>query len=108
MIFECLMTAVNRRELILSHGGLCRFHHRRDNLVTINEILVLPDMRGKGLGRALIAEVMAKCPEAIALTAKCPVDLPSNDFWRHLGFKVVGLEYSSTGRGINLWRLDLD
>lgn len=88
MIFAALAEAADRGELLLLAGGMCRFHLRRDGIVTIREILVLPSHRGLGLGRTMVEEVQRRHPGA-TLRATCPADYPSNGFWRHLGFFLV-------------------
>lgn len=56
MIFAALKEAAERGELLLVEGGLCRWHRRRDGIVVIREIIVLPPHRRKGVGRALAAD----------------------------------------------------
>lgn len=51
MIFTVLSEAADRGELILVPDGLCRYHRRRDGVVVIHEILVLPFRRRGGIGR---------------------------------------------------------
>lgn len=99
MIFVALSEAADKGELLLCDGGMCRFHRRRDGVVTIRELLVLPASRGSGLGRLLVGRVRSANPES-PLLARCPVKLASNGFWERLGFCLV-----STERGINLWRI---
>lgn len=99
MIFSALNEAANMGELILRDGGLCRWHRRKDGLVTIREIIVLPSRRGQGVGRAMVEEVRAKNP-GLTVQACCPVSYFSNTFWSHLGFTLQ----STTIKG-NLWRL---
>jgi GNAT superfamily N-acetyltransferase len=88
MIFTALAEAADHEELLLVTGGLCRFHPRRDGIVTIRELLVLPAMRREGIGRALVEEVQRRHPEAI-LRAVCPINYPANGFWHHIGFKAM-------------------
>jgi hypothetical protein len=42
VIFAALNEAAERGELLLTVGGLCRFHLRRDGVVVIRELLVVP------------------------------------------------------------------
>ncbi len=104
MIFAALDEAAQRGELLLLDGGLCRFHLRRDGVVTIREILVLPDARRLGLGRRMVDEVQRRNPGA-TLVARCPVQTKDgrvgagNVFWRKAGFTLSG-----SADGINTWR----
>lgn len=96
MIFTALTEAADRGELILVPDGLCRWHRRRDGVVVVREVVVLPFRRRTGLGRRLVAEVRERNPGA-TLRARCPAGLPANGFWAALGFRLV-----SAGE-VNLW-----
>lgn len=99
MIFAVLSEAADKGELLLVTDGLCRFHLRRDGIVVIRELLVLPFRRGTGVGRRLVGLVRAQY-QNYPILAKCPAEYESNGFWRHLGF-VFGGEIN----GINSWLL---
>ena len=99
MIFAALNEAAEKGELILIFGGLCRFHKRRDGVVVVREILIVPKFRRTGLGRILIEEVRRRNPGS-PLLAKCPARYESNGFWKAVGFELV-----ETNKGINTWRL---
>lgn len=88
MIFVALSESADKGELFLVDGGLCRFHLRRDGVVTIKELLVLPHDRRKGVGRALVERVQAKHP-ASALRATCPAEYDANRFWEAMGFAIA-------------------
>lgn len=88
MIFAALDESAARGELLLVAGGLCRFHLRRDGVVTIREIVVLPEVRRTGIGSRLVDEVQRRNP-ARTLRASCPAALPANQFWRGLAFDPV-------------------
>jgi GNAT superfamily N-acetyltransferase len=88
VIFAALTEAADRGELLLVQGGLCRWHRRRDGVVTIREILVLPSHRGQGIGRSLVDLVRQRNPGSL-VRAVCPVKLSANGFWRHLGFTAT-------------------
>jgi N-acetylglutamate synthase-like GNAT family acetyltransferase len=106
-----LVEAVNRKELIVADddGGLVGFvayRHRQDLQTTLYHIVVRPEWRRKGVGRALIetlkAESVAQGKRVIQL--KCPEDLVANQFYHDLGFHVVEKE-SGKNRALLVWQL---
>lgn len=100
MIFVALAEAAEKGELVLLEGGMCRWHRRRDGVVVIREILVLPSVRRKGIGRALIQAVYASQGNGDRVVqAKCPAKYGSNYFWQAMGFTLL-----SETKGINLWQ----
>jgi N-acetylglutamate synthase-like GNAT family acetyltransferase len=99
MIFAALKEAAERGELILRDYGMCRWHKRRDGVVVIREILVLPWKWRTGIGREMVAEVRARNLDSLLL-AKCPAGYDTNEFWKSLGFTLAGEK-----GGINEWHL---
>lgn len=97
MLFAALSESADRGELLLTVGGLCRFHQRKDGVVTIRELLVLPECRGLGIGRDLVRSVLRRHPGQ-TVRARCPASYPSNGFWQHMGFHLAG-----EANGINTW-----
>lgn len=102
MVFEALYESMCRGELLLLDGGMCRYHLRRDGRLTIHEILVLPSRQRQGIGRRLLA-ILEEIPGVIELAARCPSDLPSNEWYQNQGFHLVQSTETRTGRIINLW-----
>ena len=99
MIFAALDEAASRGELLLVPDGLCRFHRRRDGVVVVREILVLPFRRRTGVGRRLIQDVLARA-RGSPVQARCPVKYEAaNRFWAAMGFTLV-----SESKGVNLWQ----
>lgn len=98
MVFVALDEAAGRGELLLVQDGLCRFHLRRDGVVVVRELLVLPFRRRTGVGRRLVDLVRQTHPGR-PVVARCPAAYPSNGFWARLGFLLV-----ETARGVNVWR----
>ncbi len=72
---------------------------RKDGVTTIGTICVPLFSRGKGIGRMLIESL----PRPIHL--KCPAFLPSNEFYRAMGFKHQGFEQEKK-RPVNIWLLE--
>lgn len=102
MIFETLHESSKRGELLLVDGGLCHWHLRRDGQLTIREII--SQKSGQG---SLMLNIL-KCKHgATSIFAKCPVDLPANEWYRRKGFLLEGTETTGSGRKLNLWRLIL-
>lgn len=104
MIFAALNEAAERGELFLEPGGLCRWHRRKDGVLVVREIVVLPRHRRLGVGRRLVERVQREVPGA-TLLARCPARTKdgrageANVFWCHLGFILAGEK-----GGINTWQ----
>jgi len=103
MIFETLNEAADRGELMLVDGGLCHWHLRRDGQITIREIIVLPEYRGRGVGTAMLESLKA-VDGATSVFAKCPADLTANAWYAARNFDDEGTETTKTGRVLRLWR----
>lgn len=107
MIFETLHESNQRGELF---GFICHWHlctrGKKKGQITIREIIVEQAEQGSGIGKAFI-ERLKSVPGATSLFAKCPVDLPANEFYRHLGFELEGQETTKSERILNLWRLNI-
>jgi len=106
MIFETLYASALRNELILVDGGFCHYHLRRDGQLTIREIIVLPEYQRRGIG-TMILKALCQIPGATSIFAKCPSDLPANGWYERMGFSMVSIETTRTGREVNCWRLQL-
>lgn len=99
MIFVAMSEAADKGQLILTDGGLCRWHRRRDGVVVVREILVLPGCRRRGVGREMIGRVVAANGGRV-IRAKCPEKYESgNAFWRAMAFTLI-----ESKDGVNLWQ----
>jgi len=103
MIFETLNESSERGELLLIDGGFCHWHLRRDGQLTIREII----STRRGAGQRILNRLI-HTPGAQSLFAKCPSDLPANDWYAKRGFKKVSEEATKTGRTLICWRLDIN
>lgn len=101
MIFETLHESAKRGELLLIDGGFCHWHLRRDGQLTIREIISIRP----GAGSAML-EILKRQPAA-SIFAKCPADLPANDWYVRRGFILEATEATKGGRLLNHWRLNL-
>lgn len=99
MIFVALQEAADKGELLLVESGLCRFHRRRDGVVVIREMLVLPQHQRQGIGTALFREVLGRAKGSV-IRAKCPTSyISGNAFWKKMGFTLI-----STENEVNTWQ----
>jgi hypothetical protein len=103
MIFETLYDSAQKGELLLVEGGMCHFHLRRDEQLTIREIIVTH--KNQGIGKKILEYLESLQPES--LFAKCPENLNANKWYAHQGFKSEGEEITKTGRKLLLWRKKL-
>jgi len=78
-----------RRELLIAEQqgrviGFVSLHHRRDGWTTIHELCVTEGSRRRGMGRALVEAVEDDALRANqnGIRLKCPLDLPTNGFYR--------------------------
>lgn len=108
-----LVTALTRGWLLVAVQnetvlGVVNWWSRRDQVVVLYNIAVSPDMRGHGIGLLLLESLLqwSRLHGATAITLKCPVDLPSNEFYSRVGFVLSRLE-SGKHRPLNCWTLTL-
>ena len=87
--------------------GFVDFHRRRDEQITIYGIVVVAELRERGIGRALVAALLAP-PLPTRLALKCPTDNPANNFYAALGFQLTRVETPTRRRPLNLWTLACD
>jgi hypothetical protein len=102
MSFVQLNESMQRGELILIEGGLCRFHLRRDGQLTIHDLLSYRP----GAGQELLARLKV-IPGALCLLARVPADLAANGWYARRGFVLDREEQSRTGKPLNIWVLKL-
>jgi hypothetical protein len=102
VIFETLHESAERGELMLVDGGMCHWHFRRDGQLTIREII----STRRGAGRRMLRRLYA-IPKATSLFAKCPADLPSNEWYSRRGFVLEATGPTNSGRALNHWRLPI-
>lgn len=103
MCFENLYESSKRGELLLMAGGMCRYRLRRDGQLTIHEII----SQRPGAGSEML-EQLRRVAGALCVVAKCPADLDSNAWYAARGFMLDHTEQAKSGRGINVWCLELD
>ncbi|MBI2674428.1 MAG: GNAT family N-acetyltransferase [Candidatus Yanofskybacteria bacterium] len=78
--------------------GFIRWHKRRDGMITIYDLCVAERFRRKNIGQQLVSVLGDSY-----LRLKCHQDNPARDFYKRLGFEVVGLETSKGGRKLNIF-----
>ena len=108
-----LLAAINRQEIFVAKRneqiiGFVEYHHRRDNQTTLYNIVVKADYRTQGVGRALVEAlaIESRGRGKAFILLKCPIDLPSNQFYKTLQFQS-GTAEAGKHRPLNIWQLDL-
>lgn len=102
MCFENMYESSKRGELLCVDGGVCHWHLRRDGQLTIREII----STRPGAGSEMLTQ-LRQTAGAKFIIAKCSVDLASNTWYARMGFVLSATEEAKSGRGINVWRLEL-
>ena len=104
-----LARAVARDELFVAFQGtgvvgFCQFYRRRDGVVTIYHLAVMPEARNQRIGTSLITHVLrdAKKQGMTTIRLKCPSGLLANAFYARTGFECVGSE-KGTRRILHIW-----
>ena len=82
----------------LHHGSLARPE------VRVFQIAVAPQVRGRGLGLALVGALLQRAEAAGAkgLSLRCLEALDANRFWRAVGFRLHATEPGAKGT-LNVW-----
>jgi GNAT superfamily N-acetyltransferase len=66
------------------------YAHREESQILIVDLTLLPEFRGRGIGRALVSELQR---EAVSLrkvlTGHVERWNPASAFWRHMGFEIA-------------------
>lgn len=101
-------TTVGGQEFYAGHvlfGG--KFPHLK-----VFQLYVVPQFRHQKIGGALISALASDAERRyyITISARVAADLPSNQFWDQVGFRVIRTERggATTGRIINVRRRELD
>lgn len=103
MIFEPLHDSNLKGEF---YGSMCHWHLRRNGQITIREIIIEQGYQGNGQGKIFL-ERLKKISGATSIFAKCPIDLPANNWYQSQGFELEGIETTPSERQLKLWRLKL-
>jgi len=84
--------------------GFIHYRHRQDSRTTLHEICVDETWRGNGVGRLLVQALAAESEALgkLCIRLKSPADLPANEFYRQMGFTLVGVEQGKRRR-LNVW-----
>lgn len=81
-------------------------HCIRKPQTTLYELAVLPEYRREGIAKSLVERVARDSPHE-KIIAKCPVELPANDFYAATGWDRVDRE-SGKNRSLNVWKYSID
>jgi len=84
-------------------GALLGNHCARKPQSTVYEVAVDESYRRQGIASDLVADFADDSPHD-KLIAKCPVDLPANEFYANTGWERIDRE-EGKNRALNVWRL---
>ena len=93
MLFDSLYQSAQQNELLLIDGGMCQWHMTQERQLTIRIIISTKP----GAGTKMLEE-LKKVHGWMYMLAKCPKGLPSNDWYKKKGFKMIGSE-----ERVNIW-----
>lgn len=80
-------------------------HCKNKPQTTIQDIATNDDHKGEGYAADLLREAEEDSPNPY-MVAKCPVDLPSNHFYREDGWELQDVE-EGKNRGLCVWRKEV-
>jgi ribosomal protein S18 acetylase RimI-like enzyme len=105
---QSLLIAPLSNEQTSDLAGLIHFYVRRDHIITLYSIAVAPTYQRQGLGRQLFAALIneARMRQKSEIRLKCPVELPANAFYKHLGLQQTACE-TGKHRPLNIWTYTL-
>jgi len=87
-------------------GAALANHCVRKPQTTLYELAVLPEWRREGIATELINQLTRDSPHN-KVVAKCPTDLPANDFYESNGWECVDQE-DGKNRALNVWERRVD
>jgi ribosomal protein S18 acetylase RimI-like enzyme len=84
--------------------GMVHFYLRRDQTVTLYNIVVAQAYQKRGLGRSLFTALVKMVEKSgkTQIRLKCPAELPANQFYQRLGLELVE-EEPGKRRPLNIW-----
>lgn len=82
-------------------GAALGNHCVRKPQTTLYELAVVPEFRREGIATQLVEKMVADSPHE-KLVAKCPVGLPSNEFYEETGWERIDRE-EGKNRALNVW-----
>lgn len=92
-------------------AGYCLFtHNEATKLVRIHQVIVRDEHRRCGIGRDLVTMVLDSHRRSGFRIAQAKVrdDLLANEFWKGIGFEVVGVDtHETSGSALNVYRFKL-
>lgn len=86
-------------------GAALANHCVRKPQTTLYELAVLPEYRRDGIATELVDRLRRDSPHD-KLKAKCPVDLPANEFYDSTGWEQIE-QHSGKHTPLNEWELDI-
>lgn len=70
----------------------------------LRDIVVKEEYRREGIAESLVEQIREDSPHPV-LKAKCPEDLPANDFYDETGWQFEEVEEVGGGKNLNIWSI---
>lgn len=80
-------------------------HCVRKPQTTLYDIAVRETHRGNGIGTRLVTQIAGETPHD-KIIAKCPADLPANQFYNQCGWELTAVE-DGKNRSLAVWKYEV-
>ena len=79
--------------------GQIQYENQKDNVVYLNVVAIDPDLQGRGLGREVMKQFLAKVSEALKIWLVTHPDNKAVSLYESFGFKIAERKENYFGNG---------